>query len=193
MPSANVFQMKNNLDTPKEHLKRILKDKSYLHGDFILSSGEPSKIFFDVKMTSLDPVGANLAAELMLKRLEGQNITAVGGLAIGACPIVSAMCLKSYERNKLSFFYVRKEKKQHGTKKDIEGATLAPNDKVAIVDDVATKGGSILEAIKHVKEVGCEVVKVIVLVDREQGAKEALAKEGYALESVFTRSELESE
>ena len=191
MPPASTVPMKNNPNAPKEKLRQILIEKSYLHGDFILTSGERSTVFFDVKMTSLDPEGAHLAAGLMLNKLEGSDITAIGGLAIGACPIVSAMCLRSYERNSFSFFYVRKEKKPHGTKKDIEGAELTKNDKVAIVDDVATKGGSLLEAIKHVKEAGCEIARVIVLVDREQGAKEALAKEGYTLESIFTRSDLE--
>ncbi|MDE3016554.1 MAG: orotate phosphoribosyltransferase [Pseudomonadota bacterium] len=185
--------MKKNSAGAKETLKRILIEKSYLRdGHYTLSSGETSNVFFDVKMTSLDPLGANLAAELMLEKLEGHDITAIGGLALGACPIISALCVKSHDHeNSFSFFYVRKEKKSHGTGKDIEGATLKKQDKVAIVDDVATKGGSILEAIRHVNLIGCEIVKILVIVDREQGAGEALAKEGYTLESIFTRSELE--
>ncbi len=179
-------------NTKKARLREILKEKSYIHGDFILSSGEPSKFFFDVKMTSLDPEGAALSADLILDMLEGEDIRAVGGLAIGACPIVSAICVRSYERGKpLPAFYVRKEVKDHGTKKRIEGLDLKPGDRVAVVDDVATKGGAMLEAIAPLKEMGCEITRVIVVVDREQGAEARLAKEGYKLESVFKRAEVE--
>ncbi len=177
----------------KERLRDILKQKSYLrNGPYTLSSGEQSDVFFDVKMTSLDPEGATLAADLILDRVEGQNVRAVGGLAIGACPLVSAICVRSHARGTgIAAFYVRKELKDHGTKKKIEGLDLKPGDRVAIVDDVATKGGAMLDAIHAVRDLGCTIAKAIVIVDREQGAKERLAEEGYDLESLFTRSDLE--
>ena len=182
----------NKSDTRRERLRDILLDKSYLHGDFVLSSGEHSDVFFDVKMTSLNPEGAWLSADLILDMLEGQNIQAIGGIAVGACPLVSAICVRSYERGMaIPAFYVRKEEKKHGTQKKIEGLELKKGDRVVIVDDVATKGGSMLEGINPVKALGCTIAKTIVVVDREQGATERLAAEGYKLESLFKRSELE--
>ena len=177
----------------KDRLKEILLSKSYLrNGPYRLSSGVMSDVFFDVKMTSLDPEGATLAADLILDKLEGQNIRAVGGLAIGACPLVSAICVRSFARGmNIAAFYVRKEEKDHGTRKKIEGLELMPGDRVVIVDDVATKGGAMLDGIAPVKVLGCEIVRTIVVVDREEGAKARLAEQGYALECLFTRGELE--
>ena len=176
----------------KKRLKDLLLKKSFLKGDFVLTSGARSNVFFDVKMTSLDPEGATLAADLILDMLEGQRIDAVGGIAVGACPIVSAICVRSYERGApIPCFYVRKEEKKHGTQKKIEGLELKKGARVAVVDDVATTGGSILEAVHAAKAAGCEVVKTIVIVDREQGGDKNLAAEGYRLEALFKRSELE--
>jgi len=179
-------------DTRNQRLKELLRTKSFKRGKFTLSSGEESSVFFDVKMTSLDPEGAWLSADLILDMLEGQRIRAVGGLAVGACPIVSAVCVRSHERGTpISAFYVRKEEKKHGTQRKIEGLELRKGDRVVVVDDVATKGGSMLDAIRPVEELGCEVVRTIVVVDREQGAGERLKDAGYTLESIFKRCDLE--
>lgn len=179
-------------DMRLSRLKDLLQTKSFKRGKFTLSSGEESNVFFDVKMTSLDPEGAWLSADLILDMLEGQRIRAVGGLAVGACPIVSAVCVRSQERGSpISAFYVRKEEKKHGTQRKIEGLELHKGDRVVIVDDVATKGGSMLDAIRPVEELGCEVVRTIVVVDREQGAGERLNDAGYTLESIFRRRDLE--
>ncbi len=187
LPSQNT-----STKNARARLKELLLSKSYLKGDFVLSSGERSKVFFDVKMTSLDPEGASLAADLILDMVKGHHIQAVGGIAVGACPIVSAICVRSYERGEpIPAFYVRKDEKRHGTQKKIEGHALPKGTRVLIVDDVATKGGSMLDAIHPVKELGCVIVKTIVVVDREQGAAERLKAEGHELESLFKRYELE--
>jgi len=176
----------------RRRLKEILAAKSYKRGEFTLSSGEASDVFFDVKMTSLDPEGAWLSADLIIDMLEGESVRAIGGLAMGACPIVSAVCVRSHERGMpISAFYVRKEEKKHGTQRKIEGLELQKGDRVVIVDDVATKGGSMLDAIQPVKDMGCEVVRTIVVVDREQGADRRLREAGYRLESIFKRRDLE--
>jgi len=195
MPTATAMKIDqgNKPDNRRARLKEILIEKSYLrNGPYTLTSGEISDVFFDVKMTSLNPEGAYLAADLILDMIEGENIAAVGGIAVGACPIVSAICVRSFERGTpIPAFYVRKDKKDHGTQKKIEGLELKKGDRVLIVDDVATKGGSILESIIPVKELSCVIAKTIVVVDREQGAQARLASEGYNLESLFKRSELE--
>lgn len=180
------------VDKRLARLKRILTSKSYERGTFTLSSGAQSDVFFDVKRTSLDPEGAWLSADLILDMLQGEQVRAIGGLAMGACPIVSAVCVRSHERGiPISAFYVRKAEKKHGTQRRIEGLELRKGDRVVIVDDVATKGGAMLEAIRMVEELGSEVVRTIVVVDREQGAEERLREAGYRLESLFKRRDLE--
>ena len=191
---AMKIETANKSDNGRERLKEILIEKSYLRkGPYTLSSGEISDVFFDVKMTSLNPEGASLAADMILDMIKDQKIDAVGGIAVGACPIVSAICVRSYERGTpIPAFYVRKEEKKHGTQKKIEGLELKKGDRVLIVDDVATKGGSMLDGINPVKAEGCIIARAIVIVDREQGAQKRLADEGYKLESLFKRSELEA-
>ena len=106
---AMILKTAGETDTRKNRLKEILKDKSFQHGDFVLSSGEHSKVYFDVKATTLDPEGSTLAADLILDMIKGQNIQAVGGMAMGACPIVSAVCVRSATSGMpLPAFYVRK-------------------------------------------------------------------------------------
>src|SRR5579872_2853124 len=122
MPAIKTMPKLTSTPDRKKRLKELLLKKSYLKGDFILTSGEHSKVFFDVKMTSLNPEGAWLSADLILDMIEEKNIQAVGGIAVGACPLVSAICVRSYERGTpIPAFYVRKEEKKHGTQKKIEG------------------------------------------------------------------------
>ncbi|HCR85093.1 MAG TPA: orotate phosphoribosyltransferase [Alphaproteobacteria bacterium] len=174
----------------KQRLKEIILEKSLKRGDFILASGARSNYMFDLKPTMLDPEGANLSAELLLEKIV-PDIDAVGGLELGACPIVSAVCVISYQLNRrLKTFYVRKEKKERGTKRLIEGCELKKGDRVIILEDVTTKGGSVMAAVKAVLAEGGVVVKVLSLVDRQEGATENLAKEGITLDSIFTRGEL---
>jgi orotate phosphoribosyltransferase len=187
-----LMQQALHTDTRKARLAKLLVEKSFKKGKFTLSSGEQSDVFFDVKMTSLNPEGAWLAADLILDMIEGQSIQAVGGIAVGACPIVSAICVRSYERGTpIPAFYVRKEEKKHGTQRKIEGLELKKGSKVLIVDDVATKGGSMLEAIHPVEELGCVVARTIVVVDRQEGAEKRLRDAGHKLECIFKRSDLE--
>jgi orotate phosphoribosyltransferase len=175
----------------KERLKQIITEKSLKTGDFILASGARSTYLFDLKPTALDPEGANLIADLLLEMI-GADIDAIGGLELGACPIVSAVCVKSYLAGRpIKSFYVRKAQKERGSKKLIEGCELKSGDRVIMLEDVTTKGGSVLDAIKAAQNEGCEVVKVLSIVDRLQGATENLAKEGVELASVFTRDDFD--
>lgn len=174
----------------KQRLQEIISEKSLRIGDFVLASGAKSTYLFDIKMTMLDPEGANLAADIILEKLAGDDFNAVGGLELGACPIVSALCIKSFLANrKFKTFYVRKESKGRGTGRLIEGCDLEKGEKVIIVEDVATTGGSAMNAVKIVRNAGCEVHKVVTIVDRQEGAAENLAKEGIVLESIFSKDD----
>lgn len=174
----------------RDRLKEIIIKKSLKRGDFTLVSGAKSNYLFDLKPTMLDPEGANLIGRLILEKLE-DDVDAVGGLELGACPVVSSVCVISYQINRpLKTFYVRKEKKGRGTDQLIEGCELKKGDKVVILEDVTTKGGSVKEAIKVVLSVGCQVVKVLSIVDRNEGAKDNLAQDGIGLDYIFSKDEL---
>lgn len=176
----------------KDQLKTIIKNSAFKHGDFTLSSGEKSDVFFDMKPVVLHAYGSILSADLIVDLIKDSNARAVGGMALGAIALTAVVCLRSTDHCRgFSGFYIRQEVKDHGTEKLIEGYELWKGDEVVIIDDVATTGNSLLKAINTVVSIGCKVVKVVVLVDREQGATELLAKEGYTLESIFKKSELE--
>ena len=126
----------------------------------------------------------------MLEKL-GDNINAIGGLELGACPAVSNACVISYQIGRpLKAFYVRKEKKGRGTDQLIEGCELKNSDKVVILDDVTTTACSVKDAIKVVQNIGCTVVKVLSIVDRNEGAKDNLAKDGIALDYIFSKERI---
>jgi orotate phosphoribosyltransferase len=172
-----------------ERTQRILQlaheTGALLHGDFTLSSGKKSDHYFEGKKLTLYPEGAYLIGKEIFEMLEGTNIDAVGGLVMGAFPIITAVAVESYQRSKpIPTFIVREQAKEHGTKRKIEGH-LKKGMKVAIVDDVITTGGSVLKAIKAVEEEGCKVEKVIVIVDRNEGGSEWLRSQGYKVESII--------
>lgn len=191
---VNAMRATSSASDAAGRLKLLIREKSYLtEGDFALASGASSSFFFDMKVTMLDPEGATLAAELILERIEGLRLDAVGGLVVGACPIVSAVCVRSHGRaHPVQGFYVRKEPKNRGTQKMIEGALLTAGMRVAILEDVTTSGGSALRAMQEVERLGCTVACVVTIVDREQGAAEAFAREGVAFYPLFTRRDFES-
>jgi orotate phosphoribosyltransferase len=170
-------------------LKQIIIAKSVLTGgDFKLASGGQSSVFFDMKMTLLDPEGINLVADLMLQLLEGEAFDAIGGLVLGACPIVDAITLKAYPARRIAGFYVRKEPKARGTNKMIEGP-LAPGSTCVMVEDVTTQGSSVLKAVAEARALGCKVATVVACIDRQQGARERLKAAGIALKPLFTMDE----
>jgi orotate phosphoribosyltransferase len=156
-------------------LAALLKQKSLRHGMFVLSSGKTSTYYIDGKLTCMDPEGAACIAETVLKEVEGMPVDAIGGMDMGATPIIGAVACTSYRIGKpIPTFVVRKEAKFHGTKKQIEGPIPDGPCNVVIVDDVVTSGGSILKAIDAVKERGCKVLLAISVLDRNAGATELL-------------------
>jgi len=177
------------LEVVTERTKRILElvheTRALLYGEFTLSSGKKSDHYYDGKQLTLHPEGAYLIGEEILHRLAGIDVDAIGGLVIGAIPIVTAVTLVSHKEGKpIPSFIVREEPKEHGTRKKIEGQ-FRKGSKVAIIDDVITRGGSVKKAIDAVEAEGCEVVKVIVIVDRKEGGSERLRKEGYNFEAII--------
>lgn len=174
----------------KARLKDKLFERAIKFGDFTLASGKKSNYYINGKMATLDSEGANLIAEIMLDMLDNTDCDAVGGPTLGADPMVGAIIALAHNRGrKLTGFIVRKESKDHGTKSLIEGP-LDKGMKTVIVEDVASTGGSAIKAINAVKDFGCEVVKVMVIVDRDQGVKENLEKLNIPFEAIFLKKEL---
>jgi orotate phosphoribosyltransferase len=177
--------------SPRDELKQLLRRKSLVTGDFILSSGQRSNYYMDVKLTTLDPQGAYLTGKVILDLLGAQGIKAdaIGGMSMGADPVVSAITVVSHLEGKpLPGFLIRKEAKKHGRMKQIEG-TGKDVKRVVIVDEVCTTGKATQEAIDAAVAEGYEIVAVISLVDRQEGGSDALRSK-YKYYSVFTASEL---
>ena len=175
-------------------LKRILLEKSYREGTFTLSSGRTSDFYIDGKQTTLSAEGAYLCGRLLFARIRAYpgRIEAVGGMTLGADPLVTAVSIVSFlEGAPIPAFIVRKEAKGHGTNQYIEGlANIPPGATVALVEDVVTTGGTLLTVIERVEAQGLRVGLVATVVDRQEGGAEALAARGYPLQAVFTRAEL---
>lgn len=168
-------------------LLQLLKTRSFKRGSFPLASGGVSDYYIDGRMTAVFSEGAHLIGEVLYERTKDLGIDAIGGLEVGAVPLTTAAVIGYHLHGKhMEGFWVRNKEKTHGTKKVIEG-NLPAGTRVAIVDDVFTKGESALKAAKAVKEIGCDVVLVLALVDRLQGAAELFRSEGIAnYQSVFT-------
>lgn len=177
------------METKLSLLYEYLKLKSYREGDFTLSSGEKSNYYFDCRQTTLNGYALKLIAEIICDRLK-PTIVGIGGLTLGADPIIAGVSLYStmnYELpNTIHGFIVRKKVKQHGTSNQIEGMkNLSSGDDVAIVDDVVTSGNSILTACKAANNIGLNVKQTICIVDRLEGGQNMLFQHGYHLEKLF--------
>ena len=180
--------------TDRERLKAIIAARSFRLGQlFRLVSGVESNVYFNMKPTMFDPEGAALTAKLVVERLAAARAEAVGGLEMGAVPIVAAATMQSHlARRPIRGFFVRKKAKEHGARLRIEG--LAPDEsldgkRVAIIDDVCTTGGSAIQAIEEVRETGAEIVLALAIVDRDEGAEENFRRHGIAFDALFRAQE----
>jgi orotate phosphoribosyltransferase len=177
----------------REKVHRIIKARSFAEGEFVLASGERSKYYLDLKPTLFDPEGSNAVAELVLDELENTWIDYIGGLAMGAIPLTSAITLLSQRYEcPLPGFFVRDKVKDHGTMKLIEGLTEGESLKgkrVVIVDDVTTKGESAMIAIDAARNVGAEIVLVLSIVDREAGAEMFFRNQSIPFTCLFRASD----
>jgi len=169
----------NGRDLIDGYLKKIIKERATLRGDFTLTSGIKTNYYFDGRVVKLSPDGSFLVGKRIFDLIGDLEVDAVGGPVLGAVPIVAAVALISHLEGKpIPAFVVRETTKKHGTQKKIEG-NLPKGGKVVIVDDTLTTGKSILRAIKAAEEKSCQIVKIIVLVDRQQGGSDELKKLGY--------------
>lgn len=175
-------------------LLQLLKRLSYRAGRVILASGKESDFFIDCKPAVLTAEGHQLVGELMLDALRQlPKCDAVAGVALGGCPLASAVSLTSQLRNRpLPAIYVRKQVKTHGTQNLIEG-TLKAGMKVVMLEDVITTGGSTLKAVASLREAGCDVVGVVALVDRLEGGVENLLRQGLETVALYTRMDFVEE
>jgi orotate phosphoribosyltransferase len=174
----------------RDELIKHVTTHSLKKGEFTLASGRKSNYYINGKLSTLDARGAYLVARTFLAMLTDDVPDAIGGLTLGADPIIGSMLsLAGLEDLQLKGFIVRKEAKGHGTKSQVEGP-LTGDEEVVIIEDVVTTGGSSMIAIKALESAGCKVKRVLAVVDREEGGKDNLAAEGYHLESIFTASEL---
>lgn len=167
----------------KEKLKKLLKDRAIKVGEFTLASGVKSNFYVDCRKVTLLPQGAKLIAQIILEKIKNLKVDAIGGLTLGADPITSAVVTLS----NIPGFIVRKKAKEHGTQQKIEGL-IEPGWNVVIVEDVATTGTSAKQAIEAAEAAGAKVVKVIAVVDREEGAAQAL--KDYDFDPIFRKNEL---
>ncbi|MEW6221306.1 MAG: orotate phosphoribosyltransferase [Thermodesulfobacteriota bacterium] len=178
----------------RQRLKELLLSHSYLKKRVVLTSGRESDFYIDAKRTTLLAEGAYLCGRLLFQLLrdQPQPIVAVGGMTLGADPLVTAVALVSHlEGQGIPAFIVRKEPKKHGTAAFIEGRENIPdNSRVALVEDVVTTGGTLLKTIERVEAEGLTVGLVVTVVDRQEGGAEALAAAGYPLRAIFTRLDL---
>jgi len=179
------------LEKMRRRLKDLIREKSLIFGDFTLSSGKKSTYYIDGKMSSFDSEGAYLIGQLMFDEIQKMpvKIDSVGGPTIGADPIVTGIGITAHlKKTNLRLFVVRKDYKKHGMQKSIEG-NFKEGDRVVIVEDVMTTGGSLLRAVDTVEESGGIVEAVMVIVDRQQGGKETIEKRGYKYKTLFEISD----
>jgi len=174
----------------RARLLELLCDRSFARKKVILASGRESDFFIDCKQTVLTAEGHALVGSLMLDAaLAAGSFDAIAGVELGGCPLASAASMTSFQRgDPKDAVYVRKDAKDHGSKRLVEGDTrLAPNASLVILEDVTTTGGSTLKAVEKLRAAGYQVAGVITLVDRLEGGREAIEAAGLPFTAIYTR------
>jgi orotate phosphoribosyltransferase len=177
----------------RARLFALIKARSFGRGETVLASGRVSDFYFDMKPTMLRPEGAAWLAELGLAALAGLSVDYIGGLEMGAVPLAAAMAQLSFIRGRpIAAFFVRKQAKDHGAKKLVEGLGRDESlngHNVVIIEDVTTTGQSALQAVEAVRRQGANIVLVLSVVDREEGAAGNFRNAGFRFQALFTASE----
>jgi orotate phosphoribosyltransferase len=174
----------------RDELRELVAVRAFTYGDFTLTSGRQSDYYVDGKQVTLDGRGLYLVARFTLEHCREHDIDAVGGLTLGADPIAAAAAALSGEGERpITAFIVRKEVKAHGTGRAIEGPDLVAGQRVLLVDDTLTTGGTFLQARDAVAATGATIVGALCVVDREEGGRDILEAAGIKLHALFRRSE----
>ncbi len=174
----------------RQQLLHILKKNAFFKEKIILSSGKESDYYIDARRVTLSAEGACLSAKLILEMVKNENVAAIGGPTLGADPLVGAIAVLSFQAGKpVNTFIVRKAPKPHGKQQQIEGPLIPEGSEVILIDDVATTGKAFLESIEVLKKYNIRVKRAVCVIDRNEGAKEALAKQGCTLLSLFKASD----
>ena len=182
--------MKNDIAQDRSELFHLLKTIAFSKGKFILSSGKESNFYLDARLVTLSAPGAYLTARMILDMTKEDQLDAIGGPTLGADPMVGAIASLSHQNNRpINTFIIRKQPKAHGKQQQVEGPLLKEGASVVIIDDVATTGKAFVESIEVLQKMNIKIIKAICVIDRGEGAREALAKYNVPLESIFTISE----
>lgn len=176
----------------KKRLAQLLLQLSYREGNFVLASGKQSNYYFDCRVTALHAEGSWLIGQMFNHLLASHDIVGVAGMTMGADPLVSATTVLSHTLNRpLHGLLVRKQAKDHGTGQYVEGlANFKTGDRIAVLEDVVTTGGSVLTACERLKDAGLVLDCVCTILDREEGGRARLEAQGLRFEPIFTRQEL---
>jgi len=171
-------------DQTRARLKQLYLDRAISFGTFTLASGKTSNYYINSKKVLFHAEAVALLGELLYQATSDLKIAGIGGLEVGAIPMAAAAAMRYHQHGRhIEGFFVRKEAKGHGSKQRVEGEIKA-GDHVAVIDDVLTTGGSVVQAIEELEKMGAIVDRVVCVVDRLQGAREALAK--YDFQPLFT-------
>ena len=177
----------------RDELFELIRTRSFGRGKIMLASGRESDFYFDLRPTTVHPAGATCVGELIADALQGTNAEFVGGMEAGAIPIATAVAIASHRRGgNLKAFFVRKKVKDHGAKKMVEGLPKGESLKgknVVVVEDTTTTGGSSMQAVNVLREEGANIVLVLTIVDRLEGAAETFAKEKLPFRALYTADE----
>src|ERR1700691_5866379 len=182
--------MTTSIDQDRNELFRLLKTQAFSRGKFILSSGKESDFYLDARLVTLSAAGAYLTARVMLDMVSEDSLDAIGGPTLGADPMVGAIASLSHQAGRpINTFIIRKTPKAHGKQQQVEGPLLKEGGSVVIIDDVATTGKAFVESIEVLQKMDIKIKKAICVIDRGEGAREALAKYNVPMESIFSIAE----
>jgi len=179
------------LKNDKDRLLRLLVSRALFKEKVTLSSGKTSDYYIDARRVTLSSEGAYLCAKIILELLRDENVAAVGGPTLGADPLLGAIGVLSHQlKRPLDTFIVRQAPKPYGKQQQVEGPLLKPGANVVLIDDVATTGKAFVQSLEVLGQMGIRASRAVCIVDREEGAREAVAAKGCELISLFKASDL---
>src|ERR1700716_1356776 len=178
----------------RAELFELIRTRSFGRGHIKLASGRESDFYFDLRPTTIHPAGATCVGELICDALEGMPVDFIGGLEMGAVPIATSVVIASHRRGgNLQAFFVRKKPKDHGAKKLVEGlpqGQTLQGKNVVVLEDTTTTGGSAIKAVQALREEGANIVMVLTIVDRLEGARENFDAEKIQFRALYTAEEV---